>query len=98
MADWAATPRRRVRIGEQRQQRGRREQGEQGEGHATLAVALPPYCAMNVGNVSFSSTLAMVNSPSTTVAVRNDEATIALRRFGIITRDQRRAPARAEAA
>ena len=44
------------------------------------------YSNMNSGSVSFSSTLARVNSPSTTAAVRNDDEMIAVRRFGIRAR------------
>ena len=41
---------------------------------------------MNVGNVWNSKVLAIVNSPSTTVAVRNDDEISALDRLGKITR------------
>ncbi len=44
------------------------------------------YSNMNSGSVSFSSTLAKVNSPSTTAKVRNDDEMIAVRRFGIRAR------------
>ena len=76
----------RVAKREQAEQRGRADEVEQRQRDAALCAARPKYSQLNTGNVFFSSVLAMVNSPSTTVAVRNDDDDDGCRMFGSSTR------------
>ena len=74
------------------------EQREQGRARCRRGASWRLRSWRKTGNVCLNSNEARVNSPSTTVAVRNAEPTRATRMLGISTRNRVRAPAGTERA